>query len=270
MKGSSLSSEPLVQAGALPAAPSRRGSLAAVARNTAAMLGGQILIKVFSFVFSVYVVRRLGAADFGRYSAAMAYGFIFAMLTDLGTSALAVREMVRKPENIAEMVPDIMVLRALLSIVVIGGTTLSAWMLGKSSDMVLGIFIASCGLLLYAFQGPLDCLLIARERLDFSSAFTLLNQIVFIILGTIALLEGAGYIGLLLASLAGVLVTGLASNYTVRRVLRLRFERPDPRRWRPLLKASFPFGVAGIITEATRRFDVVFMSFVLTYTAVGW
>jgi hypothetical protein len=67
MKSSSLGSEPLFQAGPLPAAPTRRGSLAAVARNTAAMLGGQILIKIFSFVFSVYVGRRGLWALFGRH-----------------------------------------------------------------------------------------------------------------------------------------------------------------------------------------------------------
>ena len=251
-------------------ATAKRKVLASVARNTAAMLGGQILIKIFAFAFSVFVVRRLGAEDFGRYSAAMAYAYILASFTDMGTSALSVREMARKAENIAWMVPDIMILRALLSIVVIGVTTLSAWILGKSSDMVLGIFIASCGMLLYAFQGPLDGVMIAIERLDLSSFFNLLNQVVFIILGTVSLLTGAGYIGLLLSSLAGVLVMGSASNYVVRRPLKMRFERPASRRWRSLLQASFPFGVMGIIVEFTRRFDVVFMSFVLTYAAVGW
>lgn len=245
-------------------------SLRTIARNTAAMLIGQVLIKIISFLFSVYVVRRLGAADFGRYSAAMAYAFIFAMLTELGTSAFSVREMARKPANISSMVPDIMALRALLSLVVIGGITLSAWLLGKTPDMVLGVFIASIGLLLYAFQGPLDSLMIAQERLYFSAAFNVLNQVVFISLGTIALMSGAGYIGLLLASLAGVFAMGLASAYVVRRVLRLHFVRPDPRRWRPLLRASFPFGVIGVVSEFSRRFDTVFMSFVLPYTVVGW
>jgi O-antigen/teichoic acid export membrane protein len=268
MENSTISQEIPLQLNTSAAA--RRKVLASVARNTAAMLGGQIIIKIFAFVFSVYVVRRLGAEDFGRYSAAMAYALIFASLTDMGTSALSVREMARKAENIAWMVPNIMTLRAILSMVIIGGTTLSAWILGKSPDMILGIFIASCGLLLYAFQGPLDCVMIARERLDLSSAFNLLNQMVFMILGTIALLTGAGYIGLLIASLAGVLVMGLTSNYIVRRVLKLGFDRPAPQRWRSLLKASFPFGVIGIIADFTRRFDIVFMSFVLTYTAVGW
>jgi O-antigen/teichoic acid export membrane protein len=254
----------------IKAEPPGKPVIRIVARNVAFMLGGQVLIKVFAFIFNVYMVRRLGDVHFGRYSTALAYVAIFAMLTDLGTSSLSVREIARKQENIAWMVPDIVALRVILSMLAIAGITLSAWLLGKTPDMVLGIFIASCGLLLYAFQGPLDSAMIAQERLDFTSVIGFLNQIVFMILGTILLLVGAGYIGLLLASLVGVLAMWLASSYVVRRVLRLHFERPNPHRWWPLLKASFPFGIAGLIGTFARRFDTVFMSFVLTDAAVGW
>ena len=250
--------------------PPRRPIIQVVARNTAFMLGGQILIKIFAFVFNVYVVRRLGDAHFGRYSTALAYVAIFAMLTDLGTSSLSVREMARKPENISWMAPDIIVLRAVLSVFVIIVITLSAWLLGKTPDMVLGIFIASCGLLLYAFQGPLDSVMIAQERLDFSSAFRLVNQTVFIILGTVLLFAGGGYIGLLLASLAGILAMGLASAYVVKRILKLQLDRPNPRHWGSLLRLSFPFGFMGVVGTLARRFDTVFMSFKLTDAAVGW
>jgi len=249
---------------------SRKSTLHIVARNTAFMLAGQVLIKICAFVFSVYVVRRLGADDFGRYSAAMAYGFLFATLTELGMSTLAVREMARKVENIAWMVPDIIVVRLLLSLIVIVGTTLSAWLLGKTLDMVIAVLLASCGLLIYALHGPLDSIMIARERLDLSSAFNVLNQIVFVAIGTIVLLTGGGYIGLLVASLIGILAMTMASGYAAIQILGIRLLRPDPRRWLKLLRASSPFGAIGIISEFTRSFNVVYISFALTYAAVSW
>ena len=85
------------------AEPPGKPVIQVVARNVAFMLGGQVLIKVFAFIFNVYMVRRLGDVHFGRYSTALAYVAIFAMLTDLGTSSLSVREMARKQENIAWM-----------------------------------------------------------------------------------------------------------------------------------------------------------------------
>lgn len=241
-----------------------------VVRNTAFMLGSQVASKILAFIFSVYVIRQLGDVHFGRYAAALAYVSIFAMLTDLGTSWFSVREMARQKENIAWMVPDMMALRAILSLVAIVIISLSAWWLGKSPDVVLGIFVASCSLLLYAFQGPLDGVMIATERLDFSSIFNLLNKIVFMTLGTILLIMGVGYIGLLIATLTGVLVMGLSSGYVATQVMKLEFERPDPRRWWYLIRSSFPFGVNAAAGEFARRFDTVFMSFVLTDAAVGW
>lgn len=247
----------------------RRPTLRIVARNTAFMLGGQILIKVCGFIFSIYVVRQLGAADFGRYSAAMAYGYLFATFADLGLSTLSIREMARKPEQISWMVPDIIAIRSVLSLVVIAVTTLSAWILGKTPDMVLAIFIASSSLVLYAFQGPFESLMIARERLDLSSAFNVLNQVVTIVLGAIVLLTVGGYINLLITSQLGNLAMALAFAYVVIFVMRFSMSRPDPRRWWGLLRASAPFGVMGIIGEFTRNFFVVFMSFALTYAAVS-
>jgi O-antigen/teichoic acid export membrane protein len=146
----------------------------------------------------------------------------------------------------------------------------SAWWFGKPPAMVLATAIASCGVLAYAVAGPLDSVMIAEERLDLASAMNLLNQAVFIVLGTLLLVLGAGYVGLALASLIAVLAMALASWRLAAGVLRCRFERPDPRRWQPLLRTSLPFGVIGITGVFARRFDTVFMSFVLTDAAVGW
>ncbi len=135
---------------------------------------------------------------------------------------------------------------------------------------MIGTFIASIGLLLYAFHGPLDSLLIAKERLYYSSLFNVFNQVTFVALGSVALLTGKGYLGLLTASLLGVLVMVIASVTVVFRQLKVRFNLPHPARWPNLLKASIPFGIISVIVEFSARFDTVFMSFILPFAAVGY
>jgi O-antigen/teichoic acid export membrane protein len=246
------------------------GAARVVVRNTAALLGGQIVLKALGFVFSVYVVRRLGDADFGRFSAVCAYVGTVAILTDLGTSGLSVREMARVEGNIASMVPDIAALRVLLSIVVSAGITAAAWWVGKPPEMVLGVFLASLVLFFYAIVGPLDSMLIAQQRLTFAAVLNVVNQAVYIAAGTVLLLAGTGYIGLLAASLLGALAMTVCGAAVVLRVWHVRFARPVPRHWPSLLRASWPFGISAATGELTRRFDTVFMSFVLTDAAVGW
>lgn len=250
--------------------PRNRRIIQVVARNTAFMLAAQIVIKILALMFNIYVVRRLGAAHYGRYAAALAYVGIFAMFADLGTSTLSVREMARDESNIARMTTNVMGLRAILSLITIVIITVSAWLLGKTSDMIWGILIGSCSLLLYAYEGPLECVIISRERLDLSSILQVLNQFVFIVLGTGLLLVGAGYIGLLSASLVGVVAMGFVATVMARRLWGLTFRAPDSRQWKPLLVASAPFAWTGVVSTLVRRFDTVFMSFVLTDEVVGW
>ena len=243
--------------------------MATVARNSAFVLGIQVLLKILAFLFNVYVVRRLGAIHFGRYAAVMAYVTIFAIFTDWGMSPYAVREMAQDRRRTAELLPNIIAIRVLLSLVITIIAPLSALWLGKERDMVWGIFIASAGLLLYAFQGPLDSALTARERLDYTSTFALINQLVFWGLGVLLLMSGIGFIGLVVASLMGVAVTGLLSG---RALFRLGVGKLTlaVHHWPQLFLAALPFGVSGIAYVFMQRFDTVLMSFILTDAAVGW
>ena len=243
--------------------------MATIARNSSFVLGIQAAVKILAFLFNVYIVRRLGDVHFGRYSAVMAYVAIFAIFTDWGMSPYALREMAKDHGKTSYLLPNIMAIRIVLSLIILLAAPLSALWLGKDKDVVTGILIASAGLILYAFQGPLDSALTARERLDTTSILTLVNQLVFWGLGVLLLINGAGFIGLIIASLAGVAVVTLLSG---RMLLRLGVGQLalSPRLWPPLLRAALPFGISGIASVFMNRFDTVLMSFVLTDAAVGW
>ncbi len=246
-----------------------RSPMAIVARNSAFVLGVQVVIKILAFLFNVYVVRRLGAVHFGQYSAVMAYVAIFAIFTDWGMSPYAVREMAEDRTQTAWLLPNIVAIRGVLSLMITIVAPLSALWLGRENTMVLGILIASAGLILYAFQGPLGSALAARERLDYTSVFGLVSQLIFWGLGVLLLISGMGFIGLIVSSLAGVAVAALLSGWALFRMGVGRLVL-SVRRWPQLLLAALPFGVSGISGVFMQRFDTVLMSFVLTDAAVGW
>jgi len=247
-----------------------QGLMAMVARNSAFVLGSQALIRVAAFAFSVYVVRRLGAAQFGQYSTVMAYVAVFGIFTDLGLAPYSVREMAEDRARTAWLLPNSVAIRSLLSLVVLLIAPLSAFLLGKEESIVWGILIASAGQLVWAFQGPLACALIARERLDYDATFAFVERLVFWILGALALVGGAGFIGLILASLAGVGVRALLSAWVLLRRLGVGRLDLSVRRWPSLLRDALPFGISGIAFMLRQRFDTILMSFVLTDQAVGW
>jgi len=247
-----------------------RRFVSTVARNSAFVMGTQVVMKALSFLFNVYVVRRLGAKHFGQYSAVMAFIGIFAIFSDLGMAPYMLREIARDRKNVHWLLPNVIVLRLILSGAVIVVTTSAAYFLGKGPEMLLGIFVAACGLLLYAIQGPLDATLMAWERLDYSAGFSLVNQLVFWGLGTFFLIMGWGFTGLLVASLAGVACMALLEGRVIFRKIRFQDLVLSPGRWGTVVKAGLPFGISGLAFSLQGRFDSVLISMTLTDTIVGW
>ena len=241
-----------------------------VARNSAFVLGVQVVLKALAFLFNVYVVRRLGDVHFGQYAAVMAFVAIFGILTDWGMGFYSLREMAEDHKRTAWILPNVIAIRLVLSLLVTVIAPLVAYWLGKGHDMVLGIFIASAGLLIYAFQGPLDSALTARERLDYTATFSLVSQLVFWGLGVLLLVNEMGFVGLIIASLTGAAVTALLSGWVLFRKLGVGHLVLSARRWPRLLLDSLPFGISGIAYVFMQRFDTVLMSFVLSDAAVGW
>ena len=126
----------------------QRSLTAVVARNSAFVLGAQGVLKVLAFLFNVYVVRRLGDVHFGQYSAVMAYVAIFSIFTDWGMAPYSVREMAEDRTRTSWLLPNIVAIRFVLSLIITIVAPLSAYWLGKGQDMVIGILIASAGLLI--------------------------------------------------------------------------------------------------------------------------
>lgn len=253
-----------------PHSTPNQGFMAVVARNSAFVLGSQVLIKIVAFAFNVYVVRRLGAEHFGQYATVMAYVAVFGIFTDLGIAPYSVREMTEDRSRTAWILPSSIAIRVILSLSVACIAPLSALWLGKNDYFVLGILIASAGQLVWAFQGPLASALIARERLDYSATFALVERLVFWAWGTLALVSGKGFIGLIVASLVGVGARAVLSGWVLFRRLGVGHLELPVRRWPALLRSALPFGISGIAFVLRRRFDTLLLSFVLTDQVVGW
>jgi len=246
-----------------------RAAAETVARNTAFVLGAQVVLRVLGALFHVYVVRRLGASQFGQYSAVMAYVAVLAVFTDLGLAPFFLREASRDREGAHHLFGNIVAIRLLLSTIVLVIAPVSVVLLGKGSDIVSGMALACAGLLLYAVQGPVEAALTALERLDLVSLGALASQLVFWLLGAVLLIKGVGYLGLIGGSLVGLaaatalLLRGASRLGALRWVCR-------PGEWAGIIRRALPFGAQSVSYIIAQRFDTLLMSVVLSTAAIGW
>jgi len=246
------------------------GLPAIVLRNSFFGMAGQLMIKVLSVLFSILVVRRLGDVGYGKYSFILAYVGIFAVFSQMGMGPYTVREIAKGKSRTRFLFWNTLALRLVLSAITIVLTTGSAHLLGYSPAIVAGVFIASLGLLLQAVQRPFNGIMVGSERLDYQAKVQVAKQLVFVLLGTILLLLGGRYVGLLVASLGGVAVMTLLSARIVLRGYDVGPVAIQPRRWSGLLRASIPFGVVGLATMMSYKIDTIFLSFYHGDAVVGW
>jgi len=207
--------------------------------------------------------------------AVIAFGAIFAILSDLGLSPYLVREVARLRDvpdgnrQTIELYSNIIELRLVLSLVTVLLIVTVAVITNRPWLMVGAIALNSLGLFLYSFQGTSDAVLSGMERLDLSAGGKVLNQLTFILVGAGALLLKTGVYGLVIAGLAGVLVL---SWYSWRC---LRSKGIFPRRtyrmqWGKLLQRSLPFGLIGFALGLSYKFDPVLLDISRSSAETGY
>src|SRR5579859_5596985 len=136
-----------------------------VFRNSAFGMAAQLAIKVFSFIFSVLIVRNLGPEVNGQYQAVLAFGAMFVFISDLGLSTYVVREVAHwrdQPDGIEHanmLFGNILVLRMILSIAAAALLITTAWLTGRPMIMTIAIALGTLGLLMYSIQGTSDAML---------------------------------------------------------------------------------------------------------------
>jgi O-antigen/teichoic acid export membrane protein len=239
-----------------------------VLANALRLFSGQVGIKIVSFGFSVFVIRHLGSEQYGRYAICVAFGGLFTVLSDLGLATMAMREIARDHRAAPRLFSNVLVLRLLLAVGVIGVTSLFAWVVGYDGQLRLGIFIAASGLLSYAVLGVADTVALGMERFSLSAWINFLAQAVTLALSAALVLGGTGFLGLLIAATLGVCATGL---YAVRRLAR---ETPlrapiEPHAWRTLTSASLPFAAIMLALAVSYKADAVILSMFTGAAQIG-
>ncbi|GAB4197494.1 MAG: flippase [Roseiflexaceae bacterium] len=235
-----------------------------VVRNSAFGLAAQLAIKLLSFGFSVLIIRNLGAYEFGQYAAVLAFGAMFVFIADLGLSPYTVREIARlrdapdSAERASALFGNVLLLRFVLSLVAAALLITSAWLTGRPTVMVVAIALGTLGLMMYSLQGTCEAVLAGFERLDLTSGSKVLYQLIFVVAGGAMLLLGAGYYGLIVANLLGILLMTYACWRGVRLIGMLP-GRAVPGGWLRLLRATIPFGVIGFTLGLSYRFDTVLL-----------
>lgn len=232
-------------------------------------VGGYFAGTLVGVLAAALLFRHLGVRDTGRYVTALSLVAIVAAVSDLGLTAVGVRELsTRPPDERWPLARDLLGLR--ITLTVVGSVVVIAIAaLVYSSTMGVGVALACVGLLLQATQDNFALPLVVGLRLGWVSALDLTRQ-VLTALATVALvLAGATLVpflgisipvGAIVLAMAVVLVRGvhsLAPTFSL-------------SRWRRFMRAMLPYSAAVAASALYFRVSILLVSVLSSAVQLGY
>lgn len=240
----------------------------AVGRNTIIQFVGKVGSTMLGLTTVAMIQRYLEPAGFGAYTTAMAYLGFFSVLADLGLYVLLARELAKPGANPDHVAGNLLGLRWVSAIIILGLGVLLAAVLPFTGDVrqaiMAGVFayvaIAATQLIIAIFQNRL-----VMQRVVFGE---LLSRVVWLF-GTWAVIHYALGLTALMGSIVIANVALLIMLWWSARAyvsLRPRF---DFSYWRYLLTETWPIALSVVLNLIYFRADTLMLAWMTTPYDVG-
>jgi O-antigen/teichoic acid export membrane protein len=247
------------------------GAGPAAIRGGVVRLAGYAIGVLLSVGSTALLFRHLGVVRSGQYVTVVSLIGVAQGLTDVGLSALGVREMsVRDAAGRRVLMQTLLGLRIVMTLLGVGVAVVFAAAAGYEPEMVVGTALAGAGLLVQNLQGTLAIDLTSRLRFLALTAAELVRQVVMVALIVALVVVGAGLVPFLAATIAAG-AAALAVTVVMVRTDAVPL-RPSFRwaEWRELVRETLPFAVATAVYALYFRVAIIIVSLIADERDIGY
>lgn len=243
--------------------------------GNAAIRGGAIRVgsfavgSIISIAGGALLFRHLGVVDAGRYTTALSLGALVAGITDLGLTAIAIRELATlEGEARARLARNMLGIRLVLT--TIGVLLVTAFAFVAYGGLLgAGVLITGAGVLVASVQSTYATPLMAELRLGWVAGLDLARQLASVALIVAFVLLGATLLPFvavpLLTALAIVVPTALLARRSV--PLRPAFALPE---WRAIVAPVLTYSLAVAAGALAFRLAIVLVSVLAGEQELGY
>jgi lipopolysaccharide exporter len=235
-----------------------------------ALRGGAFgLVMLFSLLAVPFMVRHLGAVDYGYYITVSSIVFIAVAITDVGLTNLGTREAAALDGHArTHFLRHLVGLRIVLTGAGLAVAVLLTWATGAPPEIVAGTAIVGFALLLGSMQKAYVIHFNVQLRLGWVSLLTILGSAILNGAFIALVVVGAGLTAFYWANVVAAVPILLFTFVLVRRhgILRPAFGRSV---WYRLVRETLPYAAAAAVGAIYSRIAVVLMSYVSTGEETG-
>lgn len=241
----------------------------------AAIRGGALRVlsfaagSLFAIVGAALLFRHLGVVETGRYTTALSLAAVVTGFTDLGLTAIGMRELATlQGDRRARMARSLLGIRLVLTVV---GVLLVTAFAFAAYDTVLGfgVLIAGGGVLVANVQATLSVPLMAGLRLGWVSLLDLSRQLAGVAMIVVLVLAGAALLPFLVIPAIAAALVLVPTALLVRRDIPLR-PSFDLTHWRELAAPVLTYSIAVAAGTLYMRAAIVMVSLLASGEQLGY
>lgn len=241
-----------------------------IAKNTFWLFFGNISSRLIKAGIIIYAARVLGAEEWGVFSYALSLAAFFTVFTDFGISTVITRESAKDLSVQERYFSTSIVIKIAMTVVsVVTFLALAPFIIKQRAVMALLPVI----ILLVSLDGMRDfaaSLSRAWERMEIEAAIQILTNIAIVIGGFTALFYYKTSYALSVGYVVGVGIGMLAAFVPFRRYIKHMRQAFDPKLIRPILSASWPIGMLGLMTATMLNTDTIMIGWFRDIADVGY
>ncbi|MEW5806020.1 MAG: flippase [Acidobacteriota bacterium] len=238
-------------------------------RNTTAILSSQLLIKIISFLYMVFLARHLGEKGLGQLTFAAAFAELFNIFSDFGLSTVTVREVSRNRGLSDQFLKNVLSLRLLISMTVFIVIVAAANLSGFQREVLMAIYLYGLAQVIIAFGSTYQSILNAFERMYYGSIISTASTALISITGLILIQFGFGVVWFASLHLVWAIPAGWAYYLCGRREGIVFQVGVDWKIWKYLITSAVPIGFGVAMYVIYNRVDLIMLKYMKNYYDVG-
>lgn len=241
-----------------------------ILKNSGALAVSAVLGKFFYFLLFIAIGRYLGPDDLGKFSFAISFTALFAVINDLGLNTLAVKEVAGDLKSGGRYLSNLVALRFFLALVSFGLIIGTAEILGYPPEIMRILIVMGLATLFISASNGMRWYFQASQKLEFESLIGIIQSFAYLVFGFLALKLNYGVLGVVSSQALVGLVTTLIAFWVITTKFVPFKPQMDWSFWKTLLKSAVPFALMLVCTTIYLNADTVILSFFKGDKIVGF
>jgi O-antigen/teichoic acid export membrane protein len=244
-------------------------SITSIAKNTIVLLISRIILIMLGFFYTLYTARYLGTEGYGVLSFALALGGIFNVVSDLGLSTMATREISRDRQLANKYFMNASILKAVLIILASAAIVIFVNAARYPEKTIVVVYLITIYYILFSFVTLFYSIFQSYERMEYMSLGAIINSIMMLAGAFAAIyfkLDIVSFSSIYCISIALVLIYCLVICFKKFFIFRPDFSLDFCKK---ALAEAWPVGVVAICSIVSFRIGTVILSIVKGDSAVG-